>query len=174
MGEQTTSNSIKLKRPLGWLAIGFGIFHCTTLGLAMLPRSWGVNQALAPYRQLTGTEQEWGMFHSIPTLQQNEITVEVVDGSFGPILPGLRDYKTHDQIRHYYLFNRLTDPDSVYFDAYVEGLRKALVEQGVDSSAEFSLRIESDFIRLLERIDEDGKMTLRKSEVRGPFSMTRP
>ena len=174
MGEKTIRSPANLKRPLAILAIGFGMFHCATIVLAMLPRSWGINRALAPYRQLTGTEQEWGMFHTIPNLQHNEIRVEVGEDSFGAILPDLRDYQTHDRIRHYYFFKSLTETGNVYFDDYVDGLRVALAAQGVDSSKGFVLNTESDFIRLLERIDEDGEMTLRKSEVRGPFPMTQP
>ena len=115
MNEQaTTGGEPKSGKRLIAVVIAFGLFHALSLVLAILPRDWAINRLLAPYRQLTGTEQEWGMFYTIPTMQENAVAVEVTDAGGvtaerGPILPGLKSYRTHAQIRYYYLLNRLTD-----------------------------------------------------------------
>ena len=163
-----------MRKRLIAVVIGFGLFHALSLALAILPRDWAINRLLAPYRQLTGTEQEWGMFYTIPTMQENAITVEIQETSGasserGPILPGLKPYRTHAQIRYYYLLNRLTDAGSPYFDAYVERLGDEVREESEGRAAEFAIHTEGRYIRLLERIAQDGEMTLLKSETLGPF-----
>jgi hypothetical protein len=164
----------KTGKQLTAVAVGFGLFHSLSLVLAIFPRDWAGNRILAPYRQLTGTEQEWGMFYTIPTMQENAIAVEITDASGasserGPILPGLRPYRTHAQIRYYYLLNRLTDHQQPYLGAYVKGLGEEVMRLTDGGASEFAIRMESEYIRLLERIDEDGEMTLLKSETLGPF-----
>jgi hypothetical protein len=117
------------------------------------------------------------MFYTIPKKQSNEITVEVVGASgevveYGPILPGLRKHETHSSgIRYYYLFNQLMDTNGPYLDAYLEKLRREVAESAPAGGGEKELlvRIETDYIRLLDRINEDGRMTLRKSVTLGPF-----
>ncbi len=78
MDEPSATSDIRTPtRLLISLAVGFGIFHALTLLLAILPHDWAINRLLAPYRQLTGTGQEWGMFYTIPTMQENAIAVDV-------------------------------------------------------------------------------------------------
>ncbi len=176
MQEPTPRLSNSKARLISVLVVAFGLFHAANLLFAMLPRASPINRALAPYRQLTGTEQEWGMFYTIPTMQQNEITVEITDVSgavteHGPILPGLKDYATHSQIRYYYLLNQLTSPKGDYSEGYIDQLRKEIGSASTGDPTEFTVKFEGDYIRSLDLIDEDGKMTLLQSKSLGPFSV---
>jgi hypothetical protein len=65
----------------------------------------------------------------------------------------------------------LTAADGRYFDAFIEKLRREVASTGEGRASEFSLQIETDYVRLLERINEDGVMTLRNSETFGPFAV---
>jgi hypothetical protein len=177
MKENGTSEAQKRPKLIAGLVIAFGLFHGASMLLGILPRGAGINEALAPYRQLTGTEQDWGMFHTIPTVREKLLTVEVADASgpvseFGPILPGLKPYATHSRIRYYYLLNRMTAPGSSYFDPYIDQLREAVAKDSPGIPVEFMLKTETDYIRLIKRIQEDGKMTLRKSGAHGPFPIS--
>ena len=174
--ESTTGHGPRASSRLVTLVVGFGLFHAFTLLVAILPHDWAINRVLAPYRQLTGTDQEWGMFYTIPTMQENSMEIDVVDRSGevsvrGPILPGLKPYRTHSKIRYYYLLNSLTDAGQPYLGAYVKQLGEAVAEDSGGSASEFSIRMDREYIRLLERIGEDGEMTLLKSETLGPFPL---
>ncbi|MGI9240678.1 MAG: hypothetical protein ACR2RV_07750, partial [Verrucomicrobiales bacterium] len=152
----TRTSQIPSRRLLA-LAVGFGLFHALTLVLAILPHDWAINRLLSPYRQLTGSDQEWGMFYTIPTMQENSMEIDVVDGSGetsvrGPILPGLKPYRTHAKIRYYYLLNSLTDAGQPYLGAYVKQLGEAVAEDSGGRASEFSIRMDRRYIRLLERI----------------------
>ena len=175
MEEQTdTPVAAKQTKLIAALAIGFGLFHGVGMLLAVLPADWGANRLFEPYRKLTGSQQQWDMFSTIPIALDQQVTVDFARGdggmaTAGPILPGLREFDLDSRIRYYPLLHRLMARDGDYLGSYLAGVEAALAEETGGDVREFSLRSETDFVRLIKRIDEDGQMTVRKSEVIGPI-----
>ena len=161
----------------GKVIVAFGVLHALAMLLAILPRDWGVNSALDPYRQVTGTEQNWRMFDTIPLLADREVTVEVADASgerstVGPVLPGLGRFELEDRIRYDTLIGRILLTDNHYREPFVESLDRAIADSDeLDGAVSFELRIDTSYIRLLKRIEEDGELSLLKTEFIGPFSI---
>jgi hypothetical protein len=159
------------------LLISFGLLHCASLLVALLPGDWKVNQIFAPYRQLTGTQQEWEMFATIPIALDKRITVDVTDTNgkvttVGPILPGLEEFDIHTNIRYYSSLVRMMSRDSDFLGAYVGQLKRAVKESSATGVREFSVKTETDFIRLIKNVQKDGQMTLRKTDALGPIPMS--
>ncbi|MFT4549482.1 MAG: hypothetical protein ACI9MB_003456 [Verrucomicrobiales bacterium] len=171
-GERKRTGNGKL---VALLVVGFGVFHCASLLLGMLPHDWAVNSVLAPYRQVTGTEQNWRMFQTIPRVDRREVTLAIVDGSGavvtkGPVLPGLERFDLDKRIRYERLVDRLISPENPYKGHFIDALGKAISSSpDLSSPSSFELRVDTHYIRLLKRIEEDGEMSLLKSQSFGPF-----
>ena len=175
-GQTAISDTPKQTKLIVTLVIVFGLFHCASLLFAILPADFKINQLFEPYRRLTGTEQKWGMFETIPVALDKEIVVEVREAtgkvtSLGPILPGLGEFEIQSRIRHYPALVRMMSPGSDYLQGYLENLESAVVEEVGAQAVEFSVRSETDMIRTIKKIEEDGKMTVRQGDVLGPFQI---
>lgn len=114
------------------------------------------------------------MFATIPIALDQEVSVEVLDGegkttSFGPILPGLSEFDLRSRIRYYPLLHRLRSRGGIYLSSYLGKLEAAVVEQVGDGAKEFSIKTETDFIRLIKKVAEDGEMTKRSVDLIGPI-----
>ena len=75
---------------------------------ALADRTWPL---FASYLKLTGTEQDWSMFTSVPNRQSSQVTVSSFDAAglrreHGAIIPGLRDYDTDETFRYHSIFDR--------------------------------------------------------------------
>ena len=178
MDEQTaTPERQKQTKLIAGLAIGFGLFHGATLLIALLPGSWAINRGLDQYRHLTGTRQDWKMFSSIPRALDKTVTVEIRDAAgeptvVGPILPGLEPLDIHSRVRYHSLLVRMMASDSICLGGYVEAIERAVVESHGADAREFSVITETEFIRLIKKINEDGKMTVRQVDELGPIPIS--
>ena len=174
MGEVDSGRRRKWVAPL---VVGFGVFHACHLLLALLPESWLLNHWFKPYRLATGSEQRWRVFETIPRITDRVYSVEVVDGDggrevVGPVLPGLEPFKLDKRIRYYALLENLLAPERDYFEHYIDSLDRAIDESSdLSGAVSFEIRVDTDYIRTLEMIEEDGELSTPRTEFIGPFSV---
>ncbi len=165
----------KKHRFLCWLIIAFATFHAASMVTALLPAKSSIRTFFRPYQLLTGTEQHWIMFQTIPNIQEANVRLEVRDASgeskeLGPFLPGFHPFNMRSRVRHFYLMNRLSSaPGEPYFDAYIRNLASTIARTVPGTPVEFLLHYDANYIRKLENIRDDGEMTLSRTETRGPF-----
>ena len=90
--------------------------------------------AFLKYRILTGTRQDWQMFHVPPRDSDLEIHLEARDSNqqvhqLGPILPGFRDADLLVDDRYYHLWVRFEFwNDMAYIQTYLENVGQLLKE----------------------------------------------
>lgn len=148
--------------------------------IALLPTESKIGRAtaapLAPIRTATGTFQRWNMFATIPRLHALDAQIIVTTASgeeqrFSAYLPSLRDIKPVERVRYLYTLSRLFEAeDSVERQGYVDNLRRKLRKE-TPEAVQFSVELTFDFVRLLERITEDGDISKREVKLYGPYAI---
>lgn len=148
--------------------------------IALLPTESKIGHAtaapLAPLRSVTGTPQRWNMFTTIPRLRALDAHIIATTAAgeerrLGAYLPGLRDIEPVEKVRYIYTLSRLFEgEDMSERQGYLDTLR-AEVREKEPEAVQFTLELSLEFVRLLERIAEDGEIS--KSEVRryGPYAI---
>ncbi len=122
----------------------------------------------ASYLRLTGTEQDWSMFTSVPNRQSSQVTVSSFDAAglrreHGAIIPGLRDYDTDETFRYHSIFDRYSTPG---FANYLPGYECKVADLVEAETGERPSRIQvvmtSNRIRYLRDIREGGGSTFKQ------------
>ena len=173
-----------MKALCGILIVAFASLCAANILAGLTPGNPPVTGWLAALRRTTGVEQNWSMFHTIPRVRRLRVRVIAMDPEgkeheFGPGLPGLVEINPHQEIRYYYTFERLfTLADRSYREPYIRALAQAL-ERKNPQLVEFSIHLAIDtahpqttrqeISRLLDRIGEEGKLTIEQRSVFGPF-----
>lgn len=145
----------------------FGFFHGVMLLVAIVPRQWSPHAdllpLLTPYQELTGTTQQWNMFHTIPAFASSsvEMTLNYPDGREvvrGPVLPGLESVQTPKGVRYYYAIDRmLHDKSYVRFrEAWKAKIAREVEREGALS---YRVEIENQATRNFFHIAKDGKLS---------------
>lgn len=155
------------------LIVVFATCHALKLIMAILPvpnRPDPLPGLAHAYEGLTGSQQNWDMFVTIPTYHRYDVRLVIkgIDGSeryLGPLLPGFKTYPEPEDVRLYLLFERMTN------GALVEGLRQAYLRQ-VDRLLREEHRIQegetwyletiTDYTRLIKRVQKDGRLFERQ------------
>ncbi len=159
-----------------WMAIG--------LGFTMVPSESILRKKLAPvfdpWRSLTGTEQHWDMFGTVPHHRDYTVSVEGKAPSssawrtlpdVGPVLPGLKPVPGH--FRFHTFFTRLDDKRYDYArDPYLANLGKVIVAAHPElKGGQFRLRKTAQRIHPLETIRDLGEPSYEQTTLHGPLDL---
>lgn len=155
------------------LVASFAVLHAAYLVTQILPydlRPRSPWRGLVPaYETITGCEQEWVMFETIPSYHAFDAVIQVKDQKgeireLGPVLPGMRRYRDIDGPRLHNLMDRLKWegkflPFQVNYLKKMDGLLKErhLLNEGDI----WTLRFDLDYTRHLFHIRKDGQLSLR-------------
>ena len=161
---------------LTWVATG--------LGFTMIPTESVLRQKLqpvfGPWRSLSGTEQHWDMFGTVPHHRSYAVTVEVQPPStsgwitlddLGPVFPDLKPVPGH--FRYHTFFTRLDDKRYHYaLDPYLAKLGNAIVAAHPEwKGGRFRLRKEAQRIHPLETIRDLDEPSYEQTVLHGPLDL---
>lgn len=164
------------------LAVGGCLWVAASLGFTLIPVESVLRQRLGRvfdgWRAVTGLEQHWDMFGTVPHHRSYAVVVEIEPpgggGSWrevadlGPVLPGLREMPGH--FRYHTFFTRLDD--KVYADAlepYLLGLEAAILEAHPElRGGRFRVRKSAGRIHPLETIRDLGEPSYEQTTQHGP------
>ncbi len=158
------SRALQIPRLTRWIILAFGTFHGLMLIISIAPIYKAPHSsllpALAPYHELTGTSQDWSLFHTIPTTHSlsSKMTIKYPDGRVeekGPILPGMLSSSTEEHLRYSYMIERVVHAKR--FEAYGKGWSDEVAELVKNSGGEsFEIEIVTEATRHLFHIQKDG------------------
>ena len=164
---------------LTWIAFG--------LAFTLIPPESILRKKLAPWldpwRSLSGTEQHWDMFGTVPHHRSYAVTVEVQSPSsrswqslpdLGAVLPGLRPMPSY--FRYHTFFTRLDDASYGYArDPYLAKLGEAIVSSHPElRGGRFRLRKTAQRIHPLETIRDLGEPSYEQTTLHGPLDLPDP
>ncbi len=164
------------------LAVLFFTWVAASLLFTLIPVESAMRRSLGPvfdgWRALTGLEQHWDMFGTVPHHRSYAVTVEIeLPGrggdwrrvsDIGPVLPGLRELPGH--FRYHTFFTRLDD--KVYAEAlepYLRDLEAAILEAHPEwRGGRFRVRKAAERIHPLETIRDLGEPSYEQMTQHGP------
>ena len=129
------------------------------------------NPAVALYRMLTGGQQQWNVFETIPFLHSLDARIEVDDGVggravVGSVLPGFTPYPRPERSRYYILFHRMlhnTDRP-LFFEAYLRTTEALLrAQRGSVIDGHWTLVVDVEWTRTLLYSRRDGVLSVPAS-----------
>ena len=150
----------------------------------LIPRSSYMRAVVEPwfadFSQVTGVEQDWSMFTEIPQRNSTEISIQAMDlegsvHSFGPIVPGLKQYDwQQDTFRYHTFFSRImTDDFRTYVKPYAESVAKELEQRHADRQLiSYGVELRSNDISFLSSIRNGGPLTFRQTFSMGPWDLS--
>ena len=154
-------------------------WHAAAIGFTLIPFESQLRKRLAPpmdfYRKLTGIEQHWNMFETVPYHRDYTVAVGVTQGSAntsaetGPILPGLAPFPEY--FRYHTFMTRL---ESKEFDMFLEPYARHLGEEILRAhpgATRFEIRKQAERIQDLELIRDLGKVSRTVQTVHGPYPL---
>lgn len=159
-----------------WVAAG--------LVFTMIPTESVLRQKLqpvfGPWRSLSGTEQHWDMFGTVPHHRSYAVSVEVQAPStsgwqtledLGPVFPDLKPLPR--LFRYHTFFTRLDDKRYNYaLDPYLAKLGNAIVAAHPElKGGRFRLRKEAQRIHPLETIRDLGEPSYEQTVLHGPLDL---
>ena len=177
--------------PTAWRRIGrvvaviFFTWTAVAITFTMIPTQsiiWRKFQPLVGrYRMLTGLDQHWDMFASVPNHRAYEVTVEVEPPSgggwrtlpgIGPVIPGLREVPGH--FRYHTYFTRLDEKRYVpQVIPYTQRLADEILREHPElTGGKFRLRKTAHRIQALETIRDLGEPSFEQSTLNGPYPLT--
>ena len=132
---------------------------------ATLPsiRPW--DGAFLTYRILTGTLQDWQMFHVAPRYSDLEIHLEARDSNqqvhqLGPILPGFRDADLLVDERYYHLWARFEIwNDMAYIQTYLDHVGRLLKESEEPFYKDVTLIYSKHVIQSADEVARTGQIS---------------
>jgi hypothetical protein len=158
-----------------FIIVAFATCHAAKLLVGIIPESrrpdpipFGLAHA---YEVLTGSQQNWNMFQSIPShhAYTARIVITGADGKerhLGPLLPGFQAYPTPENARIYLLFDFTLTQFWAAKDlrtAYLQRIDRALrEEQRISTGETWCFEAQADFTRHLFHIRRDGRLSERQ------------
>jgi hypothetical protein len=118
----------------------------------------------SPYLKLTGTEQKWNMFTTVPNYASYEVVLVAQDdrgdrNEYGPVLPGLRASNSADY-RDNKLFSKLATPGyKSVRDAYFETARREIEARAGTKLRALHLRFKVQRLHNLARVRKNGQIS---------------
>lgn len=179
--EKPVSTAIRFGRAVAAL---FLTWVALSLAFTLVPQESVLRKKLAPvfdrWRSLTGAEQHWDMFATVPHHRGYEVTVEVqpsgggswrVVPELGPILPGLEPMPAY--FRYHTFFTRLDENAYDYsLDPYLARLGEAIVKAHPEwTGGKFRLRKAAQRIHQLETIRDLGEASYEQTILHGPVDL---
>jgi hypothetical protein len=175
---RTSSLSIREKAILIFASV-----HLLYLALGALPVPWRdalhVSTAHRFYERISRCHQVWNMFETIPNMNRLEARLVVTDAKNklreeGMVLPGLRKFSQHDQVRlNNWIINVIFNPSrGVFREAYMKNAATALLSSGrYGPKAQVSLEVLPSYTRSLLGVRTLKEIAVEKPSVLGPFEL---
>ena len=175
---RTSSLSIREK-----VILIFASVHLVYLMLGALPETWRdtihVSVFHRFYERITRCHQAWNMFETIPNMHSMKARLIVQEKgrkarAEGMVLPGLRPFSQHDQVRlNNWMLNVIfTSSRSVFREAYMRNAADALLRSGRYSpSAQVSLEVVPSYTRSLLGVRALKEISVDDPMVLGPFEL---
>ena len=122
--------------------------------------SWFLN-----YRILTGTRQDWQMFHLAPRDRDLEVALEARDSAgkvhqLGPVLPGFEEVDLFDTGRSYPLWGRFEFwNEGAYVESYLENVGNVLKQSEEPIYKDVTLIYRKHVIQPPDEIVSSGKVS---------------
>lgn len=161
----------------------FASVHLVYLALGALPVPWRDSLHVSPahrfYERLTRCHQVWNMFETIPNVHKLEARLVVQEPgkkarSEGMVLPGLRKFSQHDQVRlNNWMINVIFNSSrGVFREAYMKSAAAALLSSGRYSPrAQVSLEVVPFYTRSLLGVRTLKEIAVEDPSVLGPFEL---
>lgn len=165
------------------VVVVFATAHLVFLVFGMLPVRWRDRGHLSPlfsfYERLTNCRQVWNMFETIPNMNRMEARLVVQEGTQkareeGMVLPGLRRFSQHDQVRlNNWMINVVFNSSrSVFRESYMRSAAEALLRSGRYSPrARMSLEVLPAYTRSLLGVRSLKEIAVERPSVLGPFEL---
>ncbi len=166
------------------IAVLFLTWTALAMAFTMIPVESVLRRKVAPlferFRSITGLDQHWDMFASVPNHRAYVVTVEVEPASgggwrtletIGPVLPGLEPLPAY--FRYHSFYNRL---DQKRYAGGMEPYTRALAGEIVRAhpgleGGRFRLRKSAQRIQALETIRDLGEVSYEQSTLNGPYPL---
>lgn len=161
----------------------FASVHLVFLLFGVLPLRWRNGMHLTPafsfYERITRSHQVWNMFETIPNMHSLNARLIVQEGKQKPreegvVLPGLRRYARHDEMRFYnWMSNVIFNPTrGVFRESYMKSAAEALLRSGRYSPrAQVSLEVIPSYTRSLLGVRSLKEIAVERPSVLGPFEL---
>ncbi len=161
----------------------FASVHLVFLAFGSLPVPWRDRLHVAPahrfYERLTRCHQLWSMFETIPNMHSLQARLVVQEGTQkaraeGMVLPGLRKFSQHDQVRlNNWMINVIFNSSrGVFREAYMKSAAAALLSSGRYSpKARVSLEVVPAYTRSLLGVRTLKEIAVEDPSVLGPFEL---
>ncbi len=165
------------------VTVVFAAVHLVFLVFGMLPGRWRDHMHLSSpfnlYERITHCHQAWNMFETIPNINRMEARLVVQDGTKkareeGVVLPGLRRFSQHDQVRlNNWMINVIFDSSrGVFRESYMRSAAQALLRSGRYSPrARMSLEVVPAYTRSLLGVRSLKEIAVERPSVLGPFEL---
>jgi len=164
----------RVRRMFVNLVACFAVIHAAYLVVQIIPHAlrpklpW--RELMPAYKTLTGSEQVWDMFESIPSYEAFDATIQITSRSgeireLGPVMPGMRKYRDLEGPRLHCVMDRMTWVGKFHpFQlSYLKKMDEVLKERDLlDEGDVWTLRYDLDYIRHLFHVRKDGQVSLRK------------
>lgn len=165
------------------IIVAFASVHLVFLGLGALPLTWRDSLHLSPgfqfYERITRCHQVWNMFETIPTMNRLEARLVVQEPGRKPreegmILPGLRKFSQHDEVRlnNWMVSVIFTSSRGVFRESYMRSAAAALLRSGrYTPRAQVTLEVVPAYTRSLLGVRSLKEIAVERPSVLGPFEI---
>ncbi|MGK0189310.1 MAG: hypothetical protein ACI9R3_005127 [Verrucomicrobiales bacterium] len=132
---------------------------------SLFPPSRPLDSIFLNYRILSGTRQDWQMFHAPPRDEKLEIVLEARDSNgavhvLGPILPGFEIVDTLKDARYYQLWSRYEFwNETSYTRTYLENVGRLLKQSKDPVYKDVKLVYRKHLIKPLDDIANSGEIS---------------
>lgn len=165
------------------MIVVFASAHLVFLLFGMLPTRWRdriqVSSVFNLYERVTRCHQLWNMFETIPNMHRTEAQLIVQERGqkpkeVGMVLPGLRRFSQHDQVRlNNWMVNVIFNPTrGVFRESYMKSAAEALLRTGRYSPrTQVSLEVIPAYTRSLLGVRSLKEIAVERPSVLGPFEL---
>ncbi|MCF7788972.1 MAG: hypothetical protein K9N47_22800 [Prosthecobacter sp.] len=167
----------------GKMIVVFASAHLVFLLFGILPVRWRdriqVSSVFNMYERITRCHQLWNMFETIPNMNRTEARLIVQEvgqkpREVGMVLPGLRRFSQHDQVRlNNWMVNVIFNPTrGVFRESYMESAAEALLSSGrYGPRTQVSLEVIPAYTRSLLGVRSLKEIAVERPSVLGPFEL---
>ena len=161
----------------------FATVHVVFLFFGILPARWREQLRVASvfqfYERITRCHQVWTMFETIPNMHRMEARLVVQEGmqkarEEGMVLPGLRRFSQHDQVRlNNWMMNVVFNSSrSVFRESYMKSAAEALLRsRRYSPKAQVNLEVIPAYTRSLMGVHTLKEIAVERPSVLGPFEL---